>query len=181
MLASGIGGYIGWLLWGTGLATQRSQDQLRSGFVQQIGSQSPPAPGEDRAQLPGSAYAELVIPRMSLDIMVVEGTSTLDLEKGPGHYSRTADPWDSHGRVGIAGHRTTYLAPFWSLDKLGPGDDVILRTKYGTYHYAVTGSRTISPLDASVLDQTTQPTLVLTTCTPRFSASQRLVVFADRV
>jgi sortase A len=181
VLASGIGGYIGWLLWGTGLATQRSQDQLRSGFVQQIGSQRPPAPGENRPQLPGSAYAELLIPRMSLDIMVVEGTSTLDLEKGPGHYSQTADPWDAHGRVGIAGHRTTYLAPFWSLDKLGPGDDIILRTKYGTYHYNVTGSRTISPSDSSVLDGTTQPTLVLTTCTPRFSASQRLVVFADRV
>jgi sortase A len=82
--------------------------------------------------------------------------------------------------VGIAGHRTTYLAPFWSLDKLGPGDAVILRTQYGTYHYDVTGSRTIAPSDASVLDQTARPTLVLTTCTPRFSASERLIVFANR-
>jgi sortase A len=117
---------------------------------------------------------------MNLDVIVVQGTSTLDLEKGPGHYTDTADPWDPHGRVGIAGHRTTYLAPFWSLDKLGPGDAVILRTKYGTYHYDVTGSRTISPSDASVLDQTARPTLVLTTCTPRFSASERLIVFANR-
>ena len=130
--------------------------------------------------LPGSAYAEIVIPRMDLDMIVVQGTDTLDLEKGPGHYTGTADPWDTHGRVGIAGHRTTYLAPFWSLDKLGQGDAVILRTRYGTYHYDVTGSRTISPSDSSVLDQTARPTLVLTTCTPRFSASERLIVFANR-
>jgi sortase A len=117
---------------------------------------------------------------MDLDVMVVEGTGTIDLEKGPGHYTRTADPWDSSGRVGIAGHRTTYLAPFWSLDKLAAGDDVILRTRYGTYHYDVTGSRVISPTQSSVLDQTSRPTLVLTTCTPRFSASERLIVFADR-
>ena len=133
-----------------------------------------------KPSLPGSAYAEILIPRMNLDMVVVQGTGTLDLEKGPGHYTQTADPWDAHGRVGIAGHRTTYLAPFWSLDKLTVGDAVILRTKYGTYHYDVTGSRTISPSDASVLDQTTRPTLVLTTCTPRFSASERLIVFADR-
>ena len=158
--------------------TERSQDALRAGFVPKIGNARPPAGDGDT--LPGSAYAEIVIPRMNLDMIVVQGTSTLDLEKGPGHYTGTADPWDPHGRVGIAGHRTTYLAPFWSLDKLGPGDAVILRTKYGTYHYDVTGSRTISPSDASVLDQTARPTLVLTTCTPRFSASERLIVFANR-
>jgi sortase A len=117
---------------------------------------------------------------MNLDMIVVQGTNTVDLKKGPGHYTETADPWDAHGRVGIAGHRTTYLAPFWSLDKLGPGDDVILRTKYGTYRYDVTASRTIAPSDATVLDQTARPTLVLTTCTPRFSASERLIVFANR-
>jgi sortase A len=178
-VAAGIGGYIGWLLWGTGLATQRSQDQLREGFAHQIDSRPPPPPGQG-SPLPGSAYAELVIPRMNLDIMVVEGTGTLDLEKGPGHYSQTADPWDPHGRVGIAGHRTTYLAPFWSLDRLGTGDDVILRTRYGTYRYTVSRSTTISPSESWVLDQTTKPTLVLTTCTPRFSASERLVVFANR-
>lgn len=124
--------------------------------------------------------AELVIPRMNLDMIVVQGTSTADLERGPGHYAGTAFPWQDHGRVGIAGHRTTYLHPFWSLDKLQKGDQVILKTKYGTYRYSVTGSEVIDPADNSVLDQTTRPTLVLTTCTPRFSAAQRLIVFADR-
>jgi len=119
-------------------------------------------------------------------MVVVEGTDTEALKKGPGHYTQTAYPWEDHGRVGIAGHRTTYGAPFWSLDKLGEGDRITLQTEYGIYNYRVTRSVITDPSGTlpsgvSVLDQTRKPTLVLTTCNPRFSASQRLVVFADRV
>ena len=113
-------------------------------------------------------------------MVVVQGTSTSDLEKGPGHYADTAFPWDPRGRAGIAGHRTTYLHPFWSLDKLRRGDLIELRTRYGTFDYRVTGSRTVLPTATWVLAQTRAPTLVLTTCTPRFSATHRLVVFATR-
>jgi len=71
-------------------------------------------------------------------MIVVEGTDTESLKKGPGHYSNTAYPWEDSGRVGIAGHRTTYGAPFWSLDKLRPGDPITLQTEYGIFAYSVT-------------------------------------------
>jgi len=137
-------------------------------------------------KVPGRAVAILVIPRIHLDMVVVEGTDTESLKKGPGHYTQTAYPWEDHGRVGIAGHRTTYGAPFWSLDRLRPGDPIILKTEYGIFRYVVTRTvitppSGILPSGRSVLAQTERPTLVLTTCNPRFSASQRLVVFADRV
>jgi sortase A len=118
---------------------------------------------------------------MDLDMVVVEGTGTESLKKGPGHYTQTAYPWEDSGRVGIAGHRTTYGAPFWSLDKLREGDPITLHTEYGVFEYRVTRHQIILPSESWVLDQTKEPTLVLTTCNPRFSASQRLVVFADRV
>jgi len=131
--------------------------------------------------VPGGAVAILRIPKLHLDMVVVEGTDTESLTKGPGHYPGTAYPWDHTGRVGIAGHRTTYLHPFWSLDHLVSGDLVELETEFGTFDYRVTGSAVILPSEGWVLDQTKRPSLVLTTCSPRFSASHRLVVFANRV
>jgi sortase A len=130
--------------------------------------------------VPGSAIGILEIPRMHLDMVVVQGVDTASLEKGPGHYPGSALPWENRGRVAIAAHRTTYLHPFWSLNLLRSGDLIKIETEYGTFRYHVTRSATLSPADRSVLDQTANPTLVLTTCTPRFSASHRLVVFADR-
>lgn len=184
--AIGIGGYLAWLLWGTSLQTRHAQAQLRESFV--VGAKRPEQapPAERVVRVPGRAVAILVIPRIGLDAVVVEGTDTESLKKGPGHYTQTAYPWEDHGRVGIAGHRTTYGAPFWSLDRLRPGDPIVLETEYGIFRYVVTGSAItppsgILPSGRSVLAQTERPTLVLTTCNPRFSASQRLVVFADRV
>jgi sortase A len=183
LLAFGIGGYVGWLLWGTGLTTNRAQAELRPTIERVIDTKPrSEAPAADQVvKVPGNAVAILVIPRMRLDMVVVEGTDTESLKEGPGHYSDTAYPWEDHGRVAIAGHRTTYAAPFWSLDKLRAGDRITLQTEYGIFDYRVTASRIVQPTDTSVLAQTPRPTLVLTTCNPRFSASQRLVVFADRV
>ena len=181
--AVAIGGYVGWLLWGTGLATNRAQKELRPGFATKVATKDPSkAPrAEQVVKVPGKAVAILVIPKMDLDMVVVEGTDTEALKKGPGHYTQTAYPWEDHGRVGIAGHRTTYGAPFWSLDKLGEGDRITLQTEYGIYNYRVTRTEIILPTEGWVLDPTNRPTLVLTTCNPRFSAAQRLVVFAERV
>ena len=183
VIASGIAGYIGWTLWGTGLTTQRAQDSLRPSFVERIDTKDPEqAPPPDRLRLPGTAYAQLVIPSISLDMVVVEGVETADLEQGPGHYPDTADPWEDGGRVGIAGHRTTYLAPFGNLDAMQVGDDITLRTEYGTFRYVV-DEVFVVPTEGSgtVLEQTTDPTLVLTTCHPEFSATERLIVTANRV
>ncbi len=177
--ALGLGGYYAWLFYGTTLTTDRAQADLRETF--RTRPHLVPPPEEEPLRLPGDAVAILKIPKMKLDMVVVEGTETEVLKKGPGHYSETAYPWDDAGRVGIAGHRTTYGAPFWDLQALRPGDAITLLTEYGTFRYRVTRSRIILPTETSVLDQTKRPTLVLTTCEPRFSATQRLVVFAERI
>jgi sortase A len=178
MLASGVSGYAGWLLWGTGIKTAQAQVQLRSSLHE-----------DDRRPtkavlppLPGQAYAELQIPKIGLDVIVVQGTDTNSLKEGPGHYPGTSNPWDATGRVGIAGHRTTYLHPFFNLDRVSVGDLITLRTAHGTYVYKVSKVFVI-PADGSgyVLNPTTKPTLVLTTCAPRYAATHRLIVTADRI
>jgi sortase A len=188
LAAVGIGGYVAWTLWGTGFATQRWQDRLRPDLERRIHAASghPTASITTETRVPGDGVAIIRIPRIHLDMVVVEGTDTEALERGPGHYEGTAFPWQPHGRVAIAGHRTTYLHPFYSLDALRRGDPIVLRTEYGTFTYEVTHTYITAPdgilPDGSyVLDQTPAPTLALTTCNPRYSAAQRLIVLADRV
>jgi sortase A len=188
LAAVGIGGYVAWTLWGTGFATQRWRDRLRPDLERRIHAASGhPAPTiTTQTRVPGDGLAIIRIPRIHLDMVVVEGTDTEALERGPGHYEGTAFPWQPHGRVAIAGHRTTYLHPFYSLDALRRGDPIVLRTEYGTFTYEVTHTYVTAPdgilPDGSyVLDQTRAPTLALTTCNPRYSAAQRLIVLADRV
>jgi sortase A len=183
MVAAGVAGYIGWLLWGTGLETKAAQADLKQGFEQVVDTAAPEtAPPPGVVPLRGSAYAELIIPRIDLDMIVVQGTDTESLKKGPGHYPDTAHPWDETGRVGIAGHRTTYLAPFHDLEAMEVGDPITLRTEYGTFDYRVTEVFVI-PSEGSgvVLGQTARPSLVLTTCHPKYASYQRLIVTADRV
>lgn len=172
-----VAAYIVWLLWGTGIYTARQQDALREEITQAIEDPRP----QLAQRIPGRAYAILEIPSIDLDNVVVHGTTVEALKRGPGHYEKTADPWDREGRVGVAGHRTTYGAPFWDLDRIRPGDPITMITELGTFEYEVTGSREVLPDQAEVLRSTRRPTLVLTTCTPRFSAARRLVVFADQV
>jgi sortase A len=178
MLASGIAGYVGWLLWGTGIETAQAQDRLRTGFVTR--DVRPPA---DAQAVPlGDAYAQILIPEIGVNFMVVQGTGHDDLKEGPGHYPDTADPWDKRGRVGIAGHRTTYLHPFFKLNDLAPGDSITLRTGYGTYRYAVDRVFVIPEQGSGrVLAQTDEPTLVLTTCNPVYASYERLIVTASRI
>ncbi len=179
--ALGFGAYAWWQLWGTGFATRAAQNELRPEFEHQVATKPPEEAPVRVATVPGRAVAIIKIPKIDVDLVVVEGTDTESLKKGPGHYVDTGYPWQDHGRVGIAGHRTTYGAPFWSLNELEAGDRIVLATEFGVFDYRVTGSRIIAPSDGSVLRATERPTLVLTTCNPRFSAAQRLVVFADRV
>jgi sortase A len=179
MLASGIAGYAGWLLWGTGIETAHAQDRLRTGFVAREDSR-PPTDAQS-IQL-GDAYAQIVIPEIGLNFMVVQGTGHEALKQGPGHYPDTADPWDDGGRVGIAGHRTTYLHPFFKLNDLGPGDQITLRTAFGTYRYRVDRVFVIPERGSGrVLTQSEEPTLVLTTCNPVYASFERLIVTASRI
>jgi sortase A len=189
--AVAIGGYVGWTLWGTGFTTQRWQERLRPGLEERIRDAArhpgpPRASTETPPKVPGDAVAILEIPRIDLDMVVVEGTDAASLTRGPGHYTETAYPWQNHGRVAIAGHRTTYLHPFYSLDALRPGDRITLVTEYGTFRYDVTRAYVTAPDGmlpdgSSALHQTRTPTLALTTCHPRYSASERLIVMATRV
>lgn len=181
MAAVGFAGYVGWALWGTGLTTARAQDGLRKDWSQTVDSRSA-SQGATPVPL-GDRYAEIKIPAIGVDMMVVQGTAYEDLKLGPGHYPDTADPWDAKGRVGIAGHRTTYLHPFFNLDKVREGDLITLRTEYGTFTYRVNRDAFVVPEagSGSVLHQTQNPTLVLTTCNPRYQSYERMIVTADRV
>ena len=110
--------------------------------------------------------------------MVVEGTTASALRAGAGHYPNTPLPCES-GNVAIAGHRTTYGKPFHNLDLMRPGDDIILETPIGSCTYKVSKAPfPVSPDDGSVVAPTSQPSLTLTTCHPKGSAKQRLIVRA---
>jgi sortase A len=117
------------------------------------------------------------IPRLGADFVFVQGTGPETLKLGPGHYMRTVLP-GRRGTVGIAGHRTTYLAPFRHLDDLHPGDRIVLEMPYAGYTYRVTRTRIVDASDGSVLRNTRHSRLVLTACNPVFSAAQRIVVTA---
>ena len=181
MLAAGLAGYVAWLLWGTGLETARAQDRLRTEITQQFDRPTPPNGKADR-YLPGEAYAAIVIPSIDIDFIVVEGTDYVSLKEGPGHYPTSADPWDGTGKVGIAGHRTTYLHPFLNLDQVDVGDRIQLITKHGRYVYRVDRNYVLPEAGSGVaLEPTVRPTLVLTTCNPKYSSRERLIVSASLV
>jgi sortase A len=125
----------------------------------------------------GSAVGRIRIPTIGASFVVVKGTGTSELENGPGIYPETAFPGVS-GTTAIAGHRTTYLAPFRHIDALRPGQPIVLEMPYARLTYRVIDSRVVLPTDVSVLDPVGYSRLILSACTPLFSASHRLIVFA---
>jgi sortase A len=125
----------------------------------------------------GDALTRIRIPAINVDVVVVEGTTASALRAGAGHYPQTPLPCEQ-GNVGIAGHRTTYGKPFHNLDQLKPGDDIILETPVGQCTYKVASSFVVLPNDTSVVQPTPVPSLTLTTCHPKGSASHRLVIRA---
>jgi sortase A len=126
----------------------------------------------------GTPLAKLSIPTAGvLNDIVVEGADELRLQEGPGHYPNTALPGQS-GNVAIAGHRTTWLRPFYDLNAVKPGDQITLSLGGTTWVYSVAWIRIVQPSDTSVLAPTANWSLTLTTCTPLYSAAQRLIVRA---
>jgi sortase A len=128
----------------------------------------------------GAAVARLRIPRIGLDEVVVRGTRPDDLERAPGLLDTTALPGE-RGTVAIAGHRTTYGAPFRHLDRLRRGDRLTVAMPYATLRYAVEDARIVDAGDVSVLRTVGHPRLVLTACHPLFSAARRIVVYAAQI
>ena len=132
---------------------------------------------EQRRVGTGDAIGRITIPRIGASYDVVEGTDESSLEKGPGHYPATAFP--GLGRtVAIAGHRTTYLAPFRHLDGLRPGDHILLKMPYGLFTYAVQYTRIVLPTALWVTRDVGYERLVLSACNPLYSAAQRIIIFA---
>ncbi len=127
----------------------------------------------------GEAIGTILIPRFDLDAVVIEGTGTSDLERGPGHYPETPFPGQP-GTVAIAGHRTTYLAPFRNIDSLVAGDEITLKMPYGTFVYTVRRHEIVSPDDVGIIDPVGYNQLVITACNPLYSAAQRYAVFAKQ-
>lgn len=125
----------------------------------------------------GAALGRISLPSQGRHYVLVDGDSPSDLRKGPGAYPQTVLPGEG-GTTAIAGHRTTYLAPFRDIDKLADGDHVIIDMPYGRFDYAVTGHVIVDPDDTSVVRGNGRSRLVLTACNPLYSAAQRIVVFA---
>ena len=125
----------------------------------------------------GDPVGRLVAPAIDLRAVVVEGTGDGDLRKGPGHYPGTPLP-GQRGTVAIAGHRTTYGAPFRHIDDLERGDRIEMEMPYGRFTYRVERARIVPPTALWVTDRVAYDRLVLTACHPLYSAAERIVVFA---
>ena len=132
----------------------------------------------ERSQIStGDGVGSIRIPRIGASYNVVQGTDERSLEEGPGHYPETALPGMGQ-TVAIAGHRTTYLAPFRFVNELRPGDPIIVTMPYGRFTYAVQRLQIVVPTDVGVIDDVGYDQLVLSACNPLYSAAQRIIVFA---
>jgi sortase A len=125
----------------------------------------------------GHAIGRIKIDRIDLSIVVVQGTDTASLQKGPGHYTNTPIPGQP-GTVAIAGHRTTYLAPFRHIDQIQDGDEVRIEMPYAAFTYTVEKHEVVDPSDVGIIKPVGYNRLVLTACHPPYSAAQRWAVFA---
>jgi sortase A len=194
--------FVAWTLWGTGISTDRAQAALELDFGRQapIDARGLSREGVRSVEVdesftpgPGEGVFRIVIPTIEVREMVVEGVDTESLRKGPGHYpdcrrgfekplcTDQEEIWPGEvGRVIISGHRTTYGAPFYDIDRLREGDEIRLETKWGNFTYEVTGSEVVAPNAQDIATPASdKPELVLTTCNPRFSAAERLIVSAE--
>jgi len=197
-------GFVAYQLWGTAIQHDRAQADLEHQFSAQLGTTvpaptttvaAPPVSTVSPATVPttvattpppttprpvfadGDPVAKLEIPRIGVDEIVVAGVGVDDLKKGPGHYPETPLPGEP-GNAAIAGHRTTYGAPFLDIDNLQPGDQIVATTYAGRFVYQVTGTVIVPPSDTSVLNNTPDDRLTLTSCDPKYSAKNRIIVTA---
>lgn len=195
--------FVAYQLWGTGIHTARAQDSLSSEFEEVLATvpstttvaptTAPPStvPGDPNqvdvvpidlapADLPLPAYgdpvAQIKIPKIGVDHVVVEGVGLDQLKRGPGHYQDTPLPGQA-GNSAIAGHRTTYGAPFHNLDKLEPGDQIVVQTMQGEFVYEVdVANLIVKPHQVEVLDDKGDNRITLTACHPKYSLRERIIV-----
>src|SRR5215216_5219206 len=182
--------FLVYQLVGTNAVTSRGQTDLRN-ELQREWSATPSAPKAANPKkvvlkrpAAGKALAVLDIPKIQFEKVIVESVGRDELRKGPGHVPSTVLPGQD-GTFGVSGHRTTYGAPFYRLNELAKGDTITVVTREAIYTYTVTRTAIVRPTDVQVLDNVKGPdgkpkaTITLTTCHPRYSARQRLIVFGD--
>lgn len=133
-----------------------------------------------RTARPGAAVGRIAIPSIGARFVLVNGTDTDTLKKGPGIYPQTPFP-GADGTTAIAGHRTTYLAPFRHIDRLRKGESIRIQMPYGDFTYLVQQRRIVQPTDIGVIRPVGYDRLVLSACDPPFSAARRIVIFARLV
>jgi sortase A len=185
--------FTAYQIWGTSIQESRTQAGLRTQLQQESNSQlirhalaeeaalnklptgPPMAASRTNAPPEGEPIGYIRIPRIGINQVVVEGTNTPDLRKGPGHYTGTPLPGQG-GNASVAGHRTTYGHPFYNLDSVKVGDPIVLTTLQGIFVYDATKSFVVSPNNTDVIKNVFANLITLTTCNPRFSASTRLIV-----
>jgi LPXTG-site transpeptidase (sortase) family protein len=181
--------FLVYQLVGTNAVTNAGQSSLRNQLQHewsaQPASKADPKRAAPRRVARGKGLAVLDIPKIQLvNKVIVEGVGRDELRKGPGHVPSTVPPGQP-GTFGVSGHRTTYGAPFYRLDELEKGDTITVVTRDAIYTYTVTRTAIVRPTDTQVLDNVSgangklKATITLTTCHPRYSARQRLVVFGD--
>ena len=180
----------------TALYTKWKQRQLASQYEKRTRSFEPTITGAtvtaERASIAreakryrtsstvGEVIGRLRVPRMGVSMLLVNGTDHDTLKKGPGRDKRTFMPGENR-LVYIAGHRTTYLAPFSHIDRLRRGDRITIEVPYGTFIYAVTRHRIVKSTDLSVLRSPRHEVVELQACHPRFFASHRYIVYAKLI
>jgi sortase A len=180
--------FLVYQLVGTDLITNKEQNDLRQKLAHEW---SAPAPTKRGADLPvpkappaGQALGVIDIPKIDLRRVLVQGADPEELARGPGHIASTVMPGQP-GTFAVSGHRTTHGRPFYRLNELAKGDTITIVTRYAIYAYKVTRLQVVAPTAVEVLDNVPgadgrpKAQIVLTTCNPRFSAAQRLVVFGD--
>jgi sortase A len=154
--------------------SERQQIKLEKALI------DPPERVVRKEPLPGDALGKLLIPAIGVSEYVVEGTGTADLRKGPGHYPDTPLP-GGRGTAAIAGHRTTYGAPFREIDDLRRGQLIRLDMPDATFAYRVERVKIVDDEDLSVLEPVGYRRLMLSACHPLYSAAERVIVFARQV
>ena len=187
--------FAAYQVWGTSIQEAHTQSSLRSTLeheaqnakvaralaqaaaLDKLPTGPPVIAPTSAAPAEGTPVGEIRIPAIGINQVVVEGTQTQDLRKGPGHYIGTPLPGQA-GNAAIAGHRTTYGHPFYNLNVVKIGDPIVLTTFQGIFVYDTVRNQVVSPSDGTVLKNAFGAYLTLTTCNPRFSASTRLVVTA---
>jgi sortase A len=191
--------FVAYQLWGTGIREAQAQRKLENEFEQRLGDAGVTAPDESaqgpgptptappstigpppRPAAEGDAVAHLSIPDIGVDKIVIEGVTLGDLKRGPGHYPETPPPGQP-GNAAIAGHRTTYGAPFNRINELDRGDEILITTVQGAFRYEVSDQLIVSPSEVGVLDDFGDNRLTLTACHPKYSARQRIIVVAALV